>query len=260
MHVPTIGILGTGDFAAYFVAALRNGGHEGKILLSPHSPSKAARLATAQNCVVSEDDAAMIAEADWVLLSVRPEQLPATLTKLALRPSQVLLSAVAGVTVNELRAVISADITVIRIMPSSYIAALQNSLLPMYPGCTEVEAVLSAAGKVIVFDTESHIELAMTGACLSGWMYRFIATLEGWFVEHGVTPAQARQIVAGNILGAAGNALIQTEFSLEEISDEIATQGTYTKLGLDHLRNKNAFKDWTEALDLVSNRLDSADR
>lgn len=259
MSTPTIGVLGTGDFAAYFIAALRNGGHTGHVLLSPHSPAKAARLAAEQGCTVAADDTTMLAEADWVLLAVRPEQLPSALSNLALRSGQVLLSAVAGLTVGELRSAIGNDVPIIRIMPSSYIGVLQGGLLPIYPGCAEVEAVLGRAGKVLVFDNENHIELSMIGACLSGWMYHFIGSLETWFIERGLTPDQARQIVAGNILGAAGNALARPDTSLETVSDKIATPGTYTKLGLDYLRDKDSFRPWKEALTMVSDRLNASE-
>ncbi|KUM24023.1 hypothetical protein AU467_31740 [Mesorhizobium loti] len=201
----------------------------------------------------------MLAESDWVLLAVRPEQVPSALPTLALRSGQLLLSAVAGLTVGELRSAIGNDVSIIRIMPSSYIGAIQNSLLPIYPGCAEVEAVLGRAGKLLVFDTEDHIELSMIGACLSGWMYRFVGALEGWFVERGLTRAQARQIVAGNVLGAAGNALARSDISLVTVSDEIATPGTYTKLGLDHLLDKDSFRPWNEALTLVSDRLNASE-
>lgn len=260
MDTPTIGVLGTGDFAAYFIAALRNGGHTGHILLSPHSPAKAARLAAERGCTVASDDIAMLAESDWVLLAVRPEQLPSALPKLALRSGQVLLSAVAGLTVGELRSAIGNDVPIIRIMPSSYIGVLQDGLLPIYPGCAEVEAVLGRAGNVLVFDNENHIELSMIGACLSGWMYRFIGSLETWFIERGLTLDQARQIVVGNIIGAAGNALPRRDISLEKVSDEIATPGTFTKLGLDYLRDKGSFRPWNEALTLVSDRLNTFER
>jgi pyrroline-5-carboxylate reductase len=36
MNSPTIGVVGTGDFSAYLIAALRKGGFDGRILLSPY--------------------------------------------------------------------------------------------------------------------------------------------------------------------------------------------------------------------------------
>ncbi|MBM7045524.1 NAD(P)-binding domain-containing protein [Rhizobium lusitanum] len=257
MGDPTIGIIGTGDFAAYFISALRNGGHHGRILLSPYSLKRAQSLAADQNCIVSESDGALIAQSDWVVLAVRPEQFEEVLPRLQLRAEQTLISAVAGVRIDQLREAAGGLVRVVRIMPSSYISVVGQGLFPLYPGFTDVEAVLGRAGNVLVFESEEGIELAMIGACLAGFMYRFTAQLERWFIEHGLERSKARHIVAGNFLGAAGNALTQTNVSLEEISNRIATPGTYTKIGLDHLLNVNAFHPWIEALDLIDDRMKS---
>ncbi|UVK48387.1 NAD(P)-binding domain-containing protein (plasmid) [Mesorhizobium sp. AR07] len=253
--MPTIGVIGTGDFSTYLIAALRKGGFGGRILLSPYSRDKAETIAATHNCTVAPDDASMLAEADWILLAVRPEQLANALPRLVLRPKQVLISAVAGVTIAELRATIGEDILVVRIMPSSYIDTISEGLIPIFPASQDIEAVLNSAGKVVTFDTEDQFELAMIGACLAGWMYRFVATLEAWFLDRGLTPAQARLIVAGNIAGSTGYALARQDVSLELVSDLIATQGTYTEAGLDHLLRRQAALPWVEALDIVFARL-----
>ncbi|RWJ01216.1 NAD(P)-binding domain-containing protein [Mesorhizobium sp.] len=258
MNMPTIGVIGTGDFSTYLIAALRKGGFGGRILLSPYSRVKAETLAATHRCTVSADDASMLAEADWILLAVRPEQVANALPRLALRPGQLLISAVAGVTIAELREAKGESIPIVRIMPSSYIATINDGIVPIYPASHDVEAVLAAAGNVVVFDTEDQFELAMVGACLAGLMYRFMATLEAWFIGRGLTPAQARLIVAGNIAGATGHAMARQDVSLDVVSDEIATQGTYTKIGLDYLFEKQAALPWVEALDILYGRLNSS--
>ncbi|TCN20333.1 NAD(P)-binding domain-containing protein [Sinorhizobium americanum] len=254
--MPTIRVIGTGDFSAYLIAALRKGGFKGRFLLSPYNRAKAEKLATVHGCAVALDDTSMLAEADWILLAVRPEQLADLTARLALRPGQLLISAVAGITVAELRAAVRADeIRVVRIMPSSYIETIDEGLVPVFPAFHDVEAVLAAAGKIATFDTEDQFEYAMFGACLSGWMYRFIEALENWFIDHGLTPAQARLIVAGNLAGAAGYALARQDVPLEVVSDGIATEGTYTKAGLEHLLERHAALPWLEALDILERRL-----
>ncbi|MER8401090.1 NAD(P)-binding domain-containing protein [Mesorhizobium sp. M1348] len=255
MNTPTIGFIGTGDFSAYLIAALRRGGFGGRILLSPYSRVKAERLATTHDCTVAADDASMLAEADWILLAVRPEQLANALPNLAMRPEQVLISAVAGATIAELQAAIGKDISVVRIMPSSYIDTIDRGLVPIYPASDDVAVVLGTAGRIVTFETEDQFELAMVGACLAGWIYSFIATLESWFLERGLTSAQARLVVAGNIAGATGYALARAEVPLDIVSDGIATEGTFTKLGLDHLAARQAPLPWLEALDIVFRRL-----
>ncbi|RNJ41169.1 hypothetical protein B5V01_26090 [Mesorhizobium erdmanii] len=255
MNRPTIGFIGTGDFSAYLIGALRKGGFGGRILLSPYSRTKAERLAVTHDCTVAADDASMLAEADWIILAVRPEQLTSALPRLALRPGQILISAVAGATISELQAATGKDISVVRIMPSSYIDTIDEGLVPIYPASDDVEEVLGTAGKIVTFESEDQFELAMVGACLAGWTYSFLATLESWFLEHGLTSAQARLVVAGNIAGATGYALARAEVPLDVVSDGIATEGTFTKLGLDHLAARQAPLPWLEALDIVFRRL-----
>ena len=254
MNQPTIAVVGTGDFSTYLIAGLRKGGFSGRILLSPYSRARAHSLAVAYGCTVATDEASMLAEADWILFAVRPEQVADALPKLSLRPTQVLISAVAGLAIADLRAATGKDTSVIRIMPSSYIDTVDQGLIPIFPTSNQVEAVLSLAGKVMTFDTEDQFEFAMIGACLAGWMYRFVGSLENWFVEHGLTPSQARLIVAGNIAGAAGYALERSELSLDSVSDRIATPGTFTKDGLDYLRERRSDLPWIDALDIVFQR------
>jgi pyrroline-5-carboxylate reductase len=255
MTTPVIGVIGTGDFSAYLIAALRKGGHSGRILLSPHNPTKARALAARHDCTVATDDAGLTRDADWVLLAVRPEQVDSALSTLTLRPGQTLISAVAGVTTTALRTALSEDIQVVRFMPSSYIEAIDDGLVPMFPANSEVEAVLAAAGKVVVLNSEHQIELAMIGACLAGWMYCFIAEFENWFLARGLGSKQARALAAGNIAGAATYAAARQDVSLDAISDAIATPGTFTRTGLDHLARTRAAAPWLEALEIIHSDL-----
>lgn len=255
MAAPVIGIIGAGDFAAYLIAALRKGGHAGRILLSPHNPIKAQALAARHGCTVAADEADLAREVDWVLLAVRPEQVASAVSALTLRPGQTLISAVAGATVANLRAALGEDIQVVRIMPSSYIEAVNDGLVPMFPANPEVEAVLAAAGKVLVLNSEDQIELAMIGACLAGWMYCFMAEFESWFLSRGLGSEQARVLAAGNIAGAAAYAAARRDVSLNAISDAIATPGTFTRTGLDHLARTRATAPWLEALDIIQSDL-----
>jgi len=260
MNDPTIAVIGTGDFSSYFIAALRNGGHRGRILLSPHSRDKAETIARAHGCEVAENDVRLLDDADWVLIAVRPEQLGRALAPLALRSEQLILSAVAGVSIAGLRQHLGDASTIVRVMPSSYVEAMSDGLIPVFPALPEVRQILARAGTVMAFDAEEHFELATAGACLSGWMYRFMGQLEEWFLGKGLSPDQARLLVLGNIAGAAAYSGADPGRGLGEISDDIATEGTYTRAGLDVLLADGAAGPWLKALDLVGTGLASGRR
>jgi pyrroline-5-carboxylate reductase len=107
----------------------------------------------------------------------------------------------------------------------------------------------------MVLDDENQLDLAMIGACLAGWTYRFIAELENWFIGRGLGPEPARMLAARNIAGAAVYSTLRQDISLDTISDAIATPGTFTKMGLDHLLKSEAAAPWLEALDIVYSAL-----
>ena len=255
MSDPVIGVIGTGDFASYLIAALRNGGYAGRIVLSPHSREKAERLRRERGCEIAADNSDLLAKADWMLIAIRPEQLDKTMAGLAFRPSQTVLSAVAGVTVDDLRNRLPDVSDIVRIMPSSYIETMPDGLIPMFPPVDEVRQVLSHAGTVMAFETEEQFDLATVAACMSGWLYRAAGALAEWFEGKGMSQEDARLLSTGNIMGAMAHARATPQTSLEDISDGIATDGTYTKIGLDSLRDKNFMEPWQRALDEVFAKL-----
>ena len=88
----SLGIIGVGHLAAFSVEGFRRGGYRAPILLSPRSAAKAAALAEAFDCRVLSDNAQVAAEAESLLLAVRPGDLETALEDLPLRPGQLLIS------------------------------------------------------------------------------------------------------------------------------------------------------------------------
>jgi pyrroline-5-carboxylate reductase len=258
MNEPVIGVFGTGHFSSYMIAALRNGGHAGRIILSPYSRQKAEALALKHGCSVAADDTQLLAEADWLLIAVRPEQLDAVLCRLTIAPGHTIISAVAGVPVDEFRRRLGADAPVYRIIPATYIEFMRDGIIPLYPDSPGIKAVFGKAGTVVSFGTDEKFDLTMAGSCVSAWMYRLMASMEDWFLERGFSKEQARLVISHNIAGAAAVAKANPVRDLRDISDEVATEGTYTKLGLDHLRAVNFSEPWQLALGLVQTKLDRA--
>ena len=243
----TLGVLGTGHFASYTIKALRNGGYDGDVLLSPRNAAYAAALAKHHRCTIADDNAAVVENADTLLLSVRPNQLDSVLSGLRFRPDQTLISSLAGVTVSALREKGLPENTV-RIMPSSFVEA-GDAVFPLYPRHDAVEQLFTGAGRVVVFDDEAAFEQSVLVACAYAWGYDLLAGLTDWFVSKGWPEDLARDMVVRHLRGTTTYALAHPDVPLATILDTIATDGTFTKRGLDHLRDRDALTPWTEALD-----------
>jgi len=254
----TLGILGTGHLATYTVTGLRHSGDQRRIILSPRNAERAKYLADNMNCEVAENNQTVIDQSDLILLAVRPWQLTELLEGLVFPKDKIVVSAVAGLTIEQVRKKADLPEKLALILPG---VAAENALgfVPIYPEIPEVKALADSLGKTIAFKQESQFEEASAMACLNGWMYRFFDEQFNWLTNNGVDAEDARNMVLHNTIGAANYALGRPQEGLDELAAEIAKDGTYTKLGLDKLEAGGAFQQWSDALDMIKAKLDASD-
>lgn len=245
-----LGVIGTGHFASYFIAALRRGGYQGDILLSPRNASVAARVARDHRCRVAASNNDVLDHADVILLSVRPQHAAEAVEPLNWGSRHSVLSAMAGLQVDQLRALMPGAGAIHRIMPSSYIEAVRGPI-PLYPAAPSLLPFLACAGDVVALPKEQDFDVAMVASCFSTWLYDLAGAVADELSRHGLDPATARELTLGNMAGAAGFALSKPHEALATISSDIATEGTFTKTGLDHLKDRHFEVPWREAIAML---------
>ncbi|KKJ77006.1 hypothetical protein WH95_10085 [Kiloniella litopenaei] len=252
---PILGILGVGYFASYFITSLRNGGYEGTIYLSPRNAQTAKRLSEEHRCLIAQNNQDVIDKSDIILISVRPEQLSDLLGQLSFRNDQIVISAVAGKTIDE-HFTIADNLppTLIRMIPVCSIEAGEG-VVPIFPSNAEVEKLANYTGTPISFDSEHDFDLALTTSCMNGWLYEFFGTMTDWLEKKGLSQDKARKVILHNIRGATAYALQKDDQKLADITREIATEGTFTLEGLNLLKKQQGFTAWDQALDHVHKKL-----
>lgn len=251
---PTLGIIGVGQLAEFMVRGLRHGGWQGKILLSPRNAEGAAALARACHCTVAASNQAAAEQADIVMLAVRPPQVKEALSSIALQPRQTLLSVVAGLPVAQLQAQLAAGQRIVRALPVSS-AEFGASPTMMYPADAAVEALFQQTGNSIVLTRESDFDIGTPIACAHTWFLDLYGTLAETCERAGMSAQQARSLVYGIAEGAARVAGHSAGRSARSIAAEIASEGSFTLLGLTHLREKGGLSAWQEACELLTQRL-----
>ncbi|MEB8434007.1 NAD(P)-binding domain-containing protein [Cocleimonas sp. KMM 6892] len=253
-----LGILGTGHLATYTVTGLRRSGDTRQVIVSPRNAERAKYLADNQQCIVAEDNQGVIDQSDLILLAVRPWQLTELLEGLVFPKDKIVVSAVAGLTLDQVRNKADLPDKLALILP---VVAAENAqgFVPIYPDIPEVKALADSLGKTIAFKQESQFEEASAMACLNGWLYRFFDEQYHWLIKNGIEEEDARNMVLHNTLGAAHYALGRPQQDLSELAGEIAREGTYTKAGLDQLEAGGAFKQWSDTLDMIKAKLDASD-
>jgi pyrroline-5-carboxylate reductase len=250
----TIGFIGVGELALYTIRGVRRGGYHGRVLLSPRNRDKAALLADQYYCEIQADNQAVVDNSDCVVIATRPADCMATLATLDFKPGKLLLSVVAGIEIEQLQSVLRDEIEVVRAMPVSSAEAGASPTL-VYPDNEFVRAFFEYCGNSIPVDNEAYFTQGSILACVYCWFFTlFDSLIEATRGPDLPTPLSA-ELVMGMARGAAELALAKAETAPAEIAAGIATEGTYSKLGLDLLQQNSAFEPWREACELLQKQL-----
>jgi pyrroline-5-carboxylate reductase len=250
----TVGFIGVGELALYTINGVRRGGYQGSIMLSPRNRQKAADLAQRHACEVLGDNQAVVSKSDFVVISTRPAQCLETLSSLEFRPGQVLISVVAGIEIEQLRSALNLDIEIIRAMPVSSAEAASSPTL-VYPLNDFVCEFFDYCGQSIAVDNEQTFDQGSVLACVYSWYFVLFESLIEATRSSTLPKELAAQLVMGMAKGAADLALADRARSPGEIATGIATEGTFSKLGLELLEENQAFAPWRLACELLKAKL-----
>lgn len=179
---------------------------------------------------------------DAFILAMKPKDAEAALSALKskVKPHQLVLSVLAGITTSYLEHSLHEHQPVIRVMPntSSTIGASATAMSPgLYVSEEQVKLVkeiLSCMGEVYVIE-ENQMDI-FTGIAGSGpaYFYYFMEHVEKTGEAEGLDKKMARAIGAQTLLGAA-KMLIETGESPTILREKITSPNGTTAAGLDAL-------------------------
>ena len=254
----TIGFIGVGALALYTIKGVRGGGYREPILLSPRNREKAAQLAINCDCEVQPDNQSVVSNSDYIVIATRPADCLETLASLEFNANQTLISVVAGIDSQQLRSAVPAELEIVRAMPVSSAEAGASPTL-IYPGNAFVSEFFNFCGTSIVTDNEAYFNQGSVLACVYCWFFSLYEELIQATQGPGLPMELSAQLVMGMAKGAAELALASKDISPAEIASGIATEGTFSKLGLDLLEQQAAFEPWREACKLLQEQLAAND-
>ena len=172
------------------------------------------------------------AHAPIVVLAVGPDAAGEVLADLDLDASQTVVSVAAGVSTSLLES--KTDAAVVRMMPNlaAEYGEMAAAVTPEPTG--DVAAVLDDLGTVVTID-EDQMDLA-TAINGSGpaFVFSLIGAMQQAGVEGGLDPDDAADLAAQTFKGAA-EIVLQSDESIEDLVDAVATEGGTTIEGMEVL-------------------------
>jgi pyrroline-5-carboxylate reductase len=219
------------------------------------------RLAADYGVHVSPAPDAATAQADTVVLAVKPQDMRAALAPLApLVADKLVVSVAAGVRLESLSRWLAGHRRLVRSMPNTP-ALIGAGIAGLY-ALPEVapderaraEAILKAVGEVVWLDDERLLD-PVTAASASGpaYVFWFIEQLAAFAERSGIPKADALSLALHTVLGAAKLASSSAD-PPAELRKRVTSRGGTTEAALRVFEQEQLAERFARALEAASRR------
>ena len=254
-------VIGAGVMGETLLSGLIRAGRSAEdLVVVEKRPERAAELSEKYGVPVVADVAAA-AEADTVLLVVKPQDMADVLGEIApaLRPGQLLVSLAAGITTSFIESHVPAGVAVVRVMPNTP-ALVDEGMAAISPGThcdethlAETEDLLASVGKVVqVPEKQQDAVTAISG---SGPAYVFFiveAMIEAG-VHLGLPRTTAYELAVQTLVGSAAM-LRETGEHPAVLREQVTSPGGTTAAALRELEVHRVRAAFLAALEAARDR------
>lgn len=206
-----IAFLGAGNIAQAIMGGLMETGYTGNTIHACDPAPACQEKARALGANVAANNDAAIAEAEVVILCVKPNVVVDLLTAVSVPlDTKLIISVAAGVTVASIAEAVPEGTAIVRCMPNTP-ALVKTGMTALYANTevspaqrSQAEAILAAVGQAIWVDDESQLD-AVTAVSGSGPAYFFLM-MEAMIdaaCSQGLDKQTAKTLVLQTALGAA---------------------------------------------------------
>jgi pyrroline-5-carboxylate reductase len=253
-----LGFVGTGTIAAAMIEGLCATPGAGPIIVSPRNADIAADLAARFPDVrIAASNQAVLDGSDVVMLAVRPQIAREVLGELRFRPDQKVVSLIATVSLDDLRAAVAPAAQVIRAVPLPAVARRQGPTV-IYPPDAAIKALFDALGTAVVLDNEGDFDAFTTTTAVMAGYFAFAGTVTTWMERNGIAAGTARAFVGQMLAGLAGAAAAMPDRSFAALADEHQTRGGLNEQLFRAIATDGQLVELDRALDGVLQRLQTA--
>jgi pyrroline-5-carboxylate reductase len=255
-----IAFIGGGNMAASLIGGLLAAGYTPeRITVAEIGAERRAWLQREFGVAVHEQAAAAVAQADAIVLAVKPQQMREALHGLQPPSGAVIVSIAAGLRLASLRRWLGDGLHYVRSMPNTP-ALLGAGISGLYAPSSApqaarqlAESILGAAGECVWLDDESQMD-AVTALSGSGPAYYFALTeaLREAGVALGLAPQTAAQLARQTFIGAARMAAGDDDVAV--LRARVTSKGGTTEAALQRLEAGGLRPLFKEALIAAARR------
>lgn len=235
-----IGFIGAGKMAEALIAGLLAKGVYGKDEIVACAPSQTTRdhIAGTYGIEMFQTAEDVTSRAPVIVLAVKPAQVRTVMVDegTGFKPGTILLSVVAGLSVNALKSYVP-DAKIVRVMPNHCVAVLEGAMGYSTDGTLTdeegemVASVLGAVGLAVEVPEDKMDAITGLAGSSPAFIYQVIDAMADAGVLNGIARKDAIRLAAQSVLGAA-RMVLETGRHPDVLRDEVCSPGGTTIEGV----------------------------
>lgn len=213
-----------------------------EITVSNPSNEKLERLKAAfPDIITTHDNAEAAANADIVIVAVKPWLMEEVISPLRLKRTQILVSLAAGIPFEQLAHFSDAEMPIFRVVPNTAIAERASMTLISARNASDKQKqllldIFNEMGLAMMIPESKIAAATALTSCGIAYVLKYVQAAMQAGVEMGIAPKEAMKMVAQSLEGAAELLLNNDTHPSVEI-DKVTTPGGITIKGINELEH-----------------------
>ena len=255
-----IGFIGAGKMGGALIGGLlsKRVFEADRIVACTGSEESRRRVAEEYGIRTVPGPAEVCSESRIIVLAVKPKQVPEVVSEMGDVSGKILVSVVAGLTVEQLKSYVP-DIKIVRVMPNHCCMVLEGAMGYCDDGTLtdserdEVAGILGAVGLAVrVSESDMDIVTGIAGSS-PAFIYLVIDAMADAGVLNGLKRDAAIRLAAQSVLGAA-KMVLETGKHPDVLRDEVCSPGGTTIEGVRELEDRGLRAAMIAAVDVTAEK------
>lgn len=255
-----IGFIGAGKMGGALIGGLlsKRVFEADRIVACTGSEESRRRVAEEYGIRTVPGPAEVCSESRIIVLAVKPKQVPEVVYAMGDASGKILVSVVAGLTVEQLKSYVP-DVKIVRVMPNHCCMVLEGAMGYCDDGTLtdserdEVAGILGSVGLAVsVSESEMDIVTGIAGSS-PAFIYLVIDAMADAGVLNGLKRDAAIRLAAQSVLGAA-KMVLETGKHPDILRDEVCSPGGTTIEGVRELEDRGLRAAMIAAVDVTAEK------
>lgn len=259
----TLGIIGLGNMGSTLLKGIINSGflNSKEIVVFDIDNGKIKKIKELFKVNSFKNLKEIIINSKYILIAVKPQNIKDMMSVLKENCNineNVIISIAAGISTNFFERNIG-NISVIRIMPNTPaiynkgISAISSGKFTKKEHKDFSEKLMKSVGKTVLIDEKFQNLITAISGSGPAYFFLFCKIMIDFAVENGLELQTAKKLVINTLLGA-GEILINSDKSINDLIKAVASPGGTTEAALNKFNDNNLKEVLFEALKAALNR------